>query len=336
MRLLRCPRCPQTAADFAAYLTIDGVHHRQNCERDREQHERHSIRVRILKRLHVIVDIDRDGARDTSKIAADHEHNAELAHGVGKAENNSRYDTRNRERTNHSPKCFEAASAKYGGSIQEFAIDGFEGCDERLNGKRQTIEHGRENQSFECEGQAVAKKCLPNFSQRAMRPHRYKHVKSKNRRRQHQRQCYDRLEQKLAAPIRIRQPIRERQSTREENCGNAERESEREQERVHSYLFCGLAGAVTAVAGENVKPYFASVARPDSLFTKSKKARAASLFVAFLKTTAACSMGGCISAGISQSLPSFIPGETASDIATMPACAFPDCTNWAACEIFSP
>src|SRR5208282_1024500 len=46
-----------------------------------------------------------------------------------------------------------------------------------------------------------------------------------------------------------------------------------------------LQGFAVALAG-NVNPYFASVARPASLLTKSKNARAASLFFALFSTMA--------------------------------------------------
>lgn len=97
MRLLRRPRCPQAMSDLAAYLTIESVYDRQYCKRNGEQHERHAIRIGVLQRLHVIVDIDRDRTRHSRQITSDHEYDAKLAHSVGEAEHQGCHDTGNRE-----------------------------------------------------------------------------------------------------------------------------------------------------------------------------------------------------------------------------------------------
>src|SRR5256885_7108972 len=89
----------------------------------------------------------------------------------------------------------------------------------------------------------------------------------------------------------------------------------------HPYQFArGLAGGVS----EKSNPYFDRIPLPFALFTNARKSRAAALFLAPASTIAACRMGGCISAGISQRLPFFMAGESARDSAKIPACALPD------------
>src|SRR5882762_2921240 len=85
-----------------------------------------------------------------------------------------------------------------------------------------------------------------------------------------------------------------------------------------------------------MNPYASRIFRPSALFKNAKKALAPSLSFALLRMTTACSIGGCVSSGISQRLPSRIGGDTASDNARIPAWALPDATNCAACAIFSP
>ena len=209
---------------MATYTTVDGVDERQNRERNTEKNERHAIGGRVLERLHVIVDIDGDCACDARQIAADHEHDAEFAQRVSEAEHQRSDDAGNRERENHAPKCFEAAGSENRGSVEEFAVDGFEGCDEGLHGERQTVEDGSEDEPFKRKGHAVAKKRLPQFSQRAARAHGDEHVKAKNGGRKNEWKGYYSFEQKLASPIGIGEPIGERKSTGKKNYGNTERE----------------------------------------------------------------------------------------------------------------
>jgi hypothetical protein len=93
-----------------------------------------------------------------------------------------------------------------------------------LHGKRQTIEDRREDEPFKRKGQAVAKKHLPQFSQRAAQPHGDEDVKAKDRGRKNEGKGDCSLEQKLASPIGICEPIGEGKSAGKKDCGNAERE----------------------------------------------------------------------------------------------------------------
>ena len=248
----------------------------------------------------------------------------------------------------------KGVGAENGRGVEQFMVDALERCDQGLrHGEAANHKDRGEQQAGEGERQTVAERGLPESPERAMRAlHRDQDVEPEHGRRQDERQSDDRLDEKFTAPLGICQPIREGQSDGEENrrdCQAANRivrssdcivksaaASRGElHDRRHAVAIHGCGAAFELAAG-TVNPYLTSVARPGSLFTNSRNARAASLSLAFFSIATPCSSGGWESAGISQRWPSFIAGDMARESAMMPPCALPDCTNWAACEMFSP
>ena len=79
----------------------------------------------------------------------------------------------------------------------------------------------------------MAEEELPEFAERAARPHGEENVKAENRRRQNERERDESFQEKFATPVREGEPARERQTEDEKNCGDAESQAEREQEGFH-------------------------------------------------------------------------------------------------------
>ncbi len=128
----------------------------------------------------MIINGDRNGARDTSQISADHQHDAEFSQGVREAQHDGRDHARHRQRENHAPKGSQTTRAKHCRSIQQFSIDAFERGDERLHCKWEAVDDRREHQSAEGKRQSVAEHRLPQSAKRSPWAHRQQRVKSKN------------------------------------------------------------------------------------------------------------------------------------------------------------
>src|SRR5579871_4388390 len=65
---------------------IESINNREQPKTEDEQQQGRLIRAAVVRNLHPIIDIDRDRARHTRYIATNHEHHAELSHGVGKTQ----------------------------------------------------------------------------------------------------------------------------------------------------------------------------------------------------------------------------------------------------------
>src|SRR5439155_20564725 len=68
------------------YLSVESVHQGQNHKRCNKQHGGCFRRTGIILPLDLIVDIDRERACHPWNVAADHEHDAKLAHCMGEAQ----------------------------------------------------------------------------------------------------------------------------------------------------------------------------------------------------------------------------------------------------------
>ncbi len=79
------------------------------------------------------------------KIAADHEDDTELANGVGEAQHNGGEERSTRERENHAPHSVPATAAERSGGVEHGAVDGGKASRQRLNSKRQAVDHRADN-----------------------------------------------------------------------------------------------------------------------------------------------------------------------------------------------
>src|SRR5205823_3124014 len=103
----------------------------------------------IVERLHLIVNIDRDGARFALDVASNHEHHAELPERMRKAQHYAGDEACCRERNDQMKEGLELRGPEGPGGFDQSAIDLLKSCSERLHGKRQTVEHRCEEQTFE-------------------------------------------------------------------------------------------------------------------------------------------------------------------------------------------
>src|SRR5216684_6160485 len=224
-RLLRRPRLPHAA--------IHRIDNGQYGEGNRQQRQRHAVSCAVFQGLHVIVNVDRDGARYARQISAHHQHHTKFSQGVRETQHRRRHHSGKRQRQDHSPKRSQATRTQHGRSVQQFSIDALKRSDQRLHRKRKAVQHRRQNQAAECERQAVSEECDPQSSQRPARPHHDERVKSEHRWRQYQRQRHQRFEQKFPAPVRIRQPVRHRHTDQEQYRSHARRQLHRQPQGFH-------------------------------------------------------------------------------------------------------
>ena len=196
------------------------------------------MRGGVVERLDAVVDIDGDRSGDSGKITADHQHDAEFAERVRKAEHQRSEKAGPREREDDAEKCAGAIRAEDGGGIEQASIERFKGSDERLHGKWQAVEHGGEHESGKGKGERMAEKQLPKFTKRAARTHSNERVKPEDGRREHEWQRDDGFEQKFSAPHAEGQTVRERKSEHKKKEGDSRGEAEREEECFDVHGFC--------------------------------------------------------------------------------------------------
>src|ERR1017187_6097873 len=81
---------------------VQTVHHREHYEAEDQQQYRHAIGRGIVRSLHLIVDVNGDGAGHAGNIAADHQHHSKLAHGVSKHKSHACDQAGHGERNHHA------------------------------------------------------------------------------------------------------------------------------------------------------------------------------------------------------------------------------------------
>ena len=101
--------------------------------------------------------------------------------------------------------------------LEQPAIDRRELRRERLHRERHRIQHRRDQQPLERERQPVAGEARVRAADRAQRTDRDEHVEPEDRRRQHERQRDDRLDEELPPPRREHDPVRERDADRQQH-----------------------------------------------------------------------------------------------------------------------
>ena len=99
---------------------------------------------------------DRDGARHAGQIAADHQHDAELAERVREAQDRSGHDAVDRQRQQRrEEKVRQRDAPSVADASSSARIDLRKRGGDRLHGEGQTVQNRREDQRLEREGEAV-------------------------------------------------------------------------------------------------------------------------------------------------------------------------------------
>ena len=165
----------------------------------------------MLHRLHVVVDIDRDRARNPFDIAADHKHDSKLSERVRETQDHPCDKSRRGKRDDQLEKCPHFGEAERPGGFDQFPVDLSERRRKGLHGERQAVENRGDQQAIERKRQWMADELRIEPADRAVRTDGHENVETKNGRRQHQRQRHNRLDEKFPAPRGIREPIGDRQ-----------------------------------------------------------------------------------------------------------------------------
>lgn len=154
----------------------------------------------------MVVDLHRDHPGLVRNIAADHQHHAELADGVGKTENRRGDKPRARQGQDHRKKCVPGIGPQGRGHFQWASADGGERVLQRLHHERHGVDHRADHQPGKTEGQGTQAQPLGELAEVAVGPHGQQQVKADHRGWQHQRQGHHRANG--AAPPRTgaRQP----------------------------------------------------------------------------------------------------------------------------------
>ena len=164
---------------------------------------------------------------------------------------------------------------------------------------------------------------------RAQRADRDQHVEAEHRRRQHQRQRDDRLDEELPAPRREHDPVRERHADRQQHQRRGRGEADAEPDR----------GPVHALAIRKRRSRTASrIAWPSALSRNPRSARAASTSAAHLRIDAAllqARIGARRASRTTRPLSLHVRRERQRQRHDA-ASAAPLCTNCIACATFSP
>ena len=121
----------------------------------------------------LVVDRDRDRARDAGQVAADHEHDAELAEGVREAQDERRPCTPSIDSgSTMRDERAQARGAERGRGFEQRRVDLRERGGDRLHGERQAVEDRRDDQRLEREGEAVSGPRHPRAADRTARADR--------------------------------------------------------------------------------------------------------------------------------------------------------------------
>ncbi len=145
----------------------------------------------VFQRLDVVINLHRHHSGLVGNIAADHQHHAEFADGMGKTEDAGRQKPGLGQRQGYREKPVQRPGAGRCGGFQRSVADGNKGVLQRLHHERQRIQHRRRDQSAEAERQGADAEPLGEFTDRAGRPHQHQQIKPQHGGRQHQRQSHD-------------------------------------------------------------------------------------------------------------------------------------------------
>ena len=146
----------------------------------------------------------------SGNIAADHQHHAELADGVGETEDRRGDETRAGQGQDHAEKSVPGIGAQGRGHFQGAGADGGKGVLQRLHHKWHRVDHRADHQPGKTEGQGAQPQGLGELADKAVGAEGQQQVKADHRRRQHQGQGDDRPDRAAQPGAGARQPQRNR------------------------------------------------------------------------------------------------------------------------------
>ena len=208
---------------------VDPQQHR---EAEQQQPRGEAMRRGVFDRLDVAVQLRGDHARRAGDVAADHQHDAELADGVREAQHRGGDDAAARQRQRDVHEALPRPGAQRGGGLQRARAEGLERGLDRLHDEGHRVQHRRDDEPREAERQQADAQRLRGLADDAVRPHQHQQVEAQHRGRQHQRQRDQRGQRRLPARARVREPPRQRGADGQQQHGDDERELQCQRHRL--------------------------------------------------------------------------------------------------------
>ena len=184
---------------------VEGVERQQHQEGEEHHAAGQPVGLRVFQRLDVVVDLHRDDARLARDVAADHQHHAEFADGVGEAEDGGGEEAGPRQRHGDAEEGVQRAGAQRGGRLPAAARRwprrrSASAARRRAANRTPRPPPGRQK----VKGSRPRPSALRELPDRPVRPHRDQQVEAQHRRRQHQRQRHHGADRRPSSRERVR------------------------------------------------------------------------------------------------------------------------------------
>ena len=176
----------------------------------------------------MVVNLYRDHARDAGDIAAQHQHHAEFAHGVGKGQHGGSDEPGARQRQCHGHKAVQRTGAQAGCRLHGARAQGLERALQRLHGERHGVDQRAHHQTGKGERQSSQADGLRELAYGPVGAHGDQQIKADDGGRQHQRQCHHGTDRAAPARTGMGQPPGQRCAQQHEQHGSHARELERQ------------------------------------------------------------------------------------------------------------
>ena len=193
----------------------------ENDEGEGEHPGGEPVRPAVVERLHVVVERDREHLGLARDIAADHQHHAELAHGVREAEHHGGDESRAGERHHHREESIPRRRRAAWLRLHRPLADALERGLQRLHHEGQRVDHRANHEAGEGEGQQA--EGLGERSEWASRSHQHEQVEAEHRGRQHERQRHQRADRRFHPGASAREPPGDRRTDDEKEHGGGRR-----------------------------------------------------------------------------------------------------------------
>ncbi len=183
-------------------------------EEERKDQQGRGKRVggRVVKFLHLVVEGDAGDAGFAGDGASDHQHHAKLTQSVRKAEGEADAHAAAGQGEMDPPKRAPAGGSGSAAGIEEFGRNSAECGLKRLDGKRQGVDHGRDDQAGERKREGGSKQRDPPTSRRMQRGESDQEVEANYGGREHDRQGHEGFQRGGDAEAGGIEPMGERQA----------------------------------------------------------------------------------------------------------------------------
>ena len=165
-----------------------GIECQQHNERKHQHRTGQPMGLGIFHGFDVIVDLHRHHAGFVGNVAADHQHHAELTHGVCEAEDGSGDKTRAGEWQDHAEKRIPRIGAQGCRHFQRPSADGGKGILQWLDHEGHRVDHRTDHQPGKAEGQRAEAQRLRELTDEPVRAQCKQQIKADHGRWQHQGQ----------------------------------------------------------------------------------------------------------------------------------------------------